>query len=53
MTITRVGTNDKYSQGWGLAFGSGDAAKEDTKKKEAKASKKSTKAKKKTGKKKK
>jgi len=52
MTITRVGTNNKYSQGWGLAFGATEPAKE-SETKEAKATKKAPKAKKKASKKKK
>jgi len=53
MTITRVGTNDKYSQGWGLAFGAGEPAKEDAAKEPKASAKKAAKPKKKTSKKKK
>jgi hypothetical protein len=51
MTIVRVGTNQKYSEGWEQAFGSGKstkrktAAKASTKKKAAKKKKAATKKK--------
>jgi len=56
MTILRIGTNEKYSEGWAAAFGSGKkktgkkAAKKAAKKTSKKAAKKTTKkaAKKKT-----
>ncbi len=51
MTILRIGTNEKYSEGWAAAFGSGKkktgkkAAKKTSKKAAKKTSKKAAKKK--------
>ena len=52
MTILRVGTNEKFADGWGAAFGGGKSAKKKTAKKKATKKKAAKKTAKKAAKKK-